>query len=195
MDPIVAEKEKLRRRILRLRDQQTTEQIEKKSLKIAGTVQALPCYQKAKAIACYVNKGSEVQTRPIIKKALVSGKKVLVPIVEKNSRDLIFSEINSLNELIPGTYGIPEPNPDLTRTKSLNITHLLLVPGIAWDQDGYRLGWGRGYFDTTLKRLPDGSTSIGLSFELQLVDRIPREQFDLPVDILVTENRVVHCHD
>ncbi len=178
-----------------MRDQQTSGEIERKSLKITEKVQTLPEYQKARVIACYVNKGSEVQTRPMIKKALATGKKVLVPIVEKDSRDLIFSEITSLNELIPGTFGIPEPNPDLTRPKSLSLTNLLFVPGIAWDLDGYRLGWGRGYFDTTLKQLPDGSTSIGLSFELQLVNRIPREQFDLPVDMLVTENRVVHCHD
>ncbi len=180
---------------MKLRDQQTTGEIERKSLKITESIQILPEYQKAKTIACYVNKGSEVQTRPLIKKALSTGKKVLVPIVERDSKDLMFSEITSLKELITGNFGILEPNPDLTRPRSLSLANVLFVPGIAWDLEGYRLGWGRGYFDTTLKRLPDGSASIGLSFELQLVDGIPREQFDLPIDILVTENRVVHTHD
>ena len=188
-------KEKLRRRILKLRDHQTVADIERKSLKIVDSVRTLPEYHSAKAIACYVNKGSEVQTQPLIQKSLALGKRVLVPVVERGSRELLFSEITNLSELIPSHFGIHEPDPALTRPRPLSTAQLVFVPGIAWDNEGYRLGWGRGYFDTALRQMPDNSTSIGLSFELQLLDRLPREQFDLPVDLLVTESRMVHCHD
>ncbi len=192
---LAVEKEQVRRRILKLREQQTIREIEQKSLKITGSVETLPDYQKARTIASYVGKGSEVQTRPLIQKSLSLRKKVLVPVVEQGTTELLFSQIASVDELVPGHFGIAEPDPSLTRPTPLATADLVFVPGIAWDLEGYRLGWGRGYFDATLRQLSDDAVSVGLSFELQLLDKLPREQFDLPVDLIVTENRVVHCHD
>lgn len=191
---VAAEKERLRRRILHLREQQSPREVETKSLKITETLTQLPEYRKARVIASYVDKGNEVQTRPLIRKALASRKKVLVPIVNKERRNLDFSEIKSLDELVPGAFDIPEPKPDLRRLTDLETMEVVLVPGIAWDFDGYRVGWGKGYFDTVLKRLPDKSLAVGLAFDLQVVDRVPRAQFDLPVDMVVTETKVVRSH-
>jgi 5-formyltetrahydrofolate cyclo-ligase len=191
---VAAEKERLRRRILNLREQQTPREVETKSLKITETLTQLPEYRKARVIASYVDKGNEVQTRPLIRKALASRKNVLVPIVNKERGNLDFSEIKSLDELVPGAFDIPEPKPDLRRLTDLETMEVVLVPGIAWDFDGYRVGWGKGYFDTVLKRLPDKSLAVGLAFDLQVVDRVPRAQFDLPVDMVVTETKVVRSH-
>ena len=179
---------------MQLRDQQTPAEVEAKSLRITETVTGLPEYRKARVIASYVDKGSEVRTRPIIRKALASRKRVLVPIVDKESRNLLYSEIKSLHELAPGAYDIPEPKREHRRLRELETAGVVFVPGIAWDLDGYRLGWGKGYFDTVLKRLPDRSVAVGLAFDLQVVERVPRAQFDLPVDLVVTETRVVRCH-
>ena len=162
---VAAEKERLRRRILHLREQQTPSEVETKSLKITKTLTQLPEYRKARVIASYVDKGNEVQTRPLIRKALASRKKVLVPIVNKERRNLDFSEIKSLDELVPGAFDIPEPKPDYRRLTDLETMEVvLLVPGIAWDLDGYRVGWGRGYFDTVLKRLHEKSAAVGLAY-------------------------------
>jgi len=191
---VAAEKERLRRRILLLREQQTPSEVETKSLKITETLTQLPEYQKARVIASYVDKGNEVQTRPLIRKALASRKNVLVPIVNKERRSLDFSEIKSLDELVPGAFDIPEPKPDHRRLTDMEAIELVLVPGIAWDFDGYRVGWGKGYFDTVLKRLPEKSLAVGLAFDLQVVDRVPRAQFDLPVDMVVTETKVARSH-
>jgi len=179
---------------LQLRDQQTPAEVRAKSLRIIQTVRELPEYRKAKVIASYVDKGSEVQARLLIRQALASRKRVLVPIVDKESRSLLYSEIKGLHELAPGAYNIPEPKWAHRRLRELETAGVVFVPGIAWDLDGYRLGWGKGYFDTVLKRLPDRSVAIGLAFDLQVVERVPRAQFDLPVDLLVTETRVVRCH-
>ena len=169
-------------------------EIEQRSLKITEAVTGLPEYEKAKVIASYVNTGSEVQTRPLIRKALASRKKVLVPITKKNSRDLLFSEIPNLYELSSGTFGIMEPNPNKRKLRNISTADLVIVPGIVWDVYGHRLGWGRGYFDTVLAKLRETSLSVGLSFDLQLVEQVPREHFDLPVKILVTESRVIRYH-
>ena len=192
---LASEKERVRRRVLQLRDQQTIAELETKSLQITESIFKLPEYRKAKTIASYVDKGSEAQTKTLIRKALSSRKKVLVPIVDREDHKLLFSQIRDLKELAPGSFGILEPKANTTRISRLENADLMLVPGIAWDVNGYRIGWGKGYFDIVLKQLPDKTASIGLAFEIQLVDHVPHAQFDLPVKILVTEKRVAHCHD
>ncbi len=184
------EKEKLRRRMLHQRDSLTPAEIQRGSLRVVSNVFALAEFQTAKIVACYVNKGSEVETKPIIRNILTSSKKVLVPMVT-GERDLVFSELRSLEELVPGTFGILEPQPDLTRPRSLETVDLAFIPGIVWDAEGYRVGWGKGYFDAVLEKLPNWATSIGLAYDQQVVEQVPREEFDLPVDLIVTETRVI----
>ena len=168
----------------------TPAEIQRKSLQVISNVLSLSEFQTAKIVACYVNKGSEVETKPIIRNILSSSKKVLVPTVT-GERDLVFSELRSLEELVLGTFGILEPQPDLTRPRSLETVDLAFIPGIVWDSEGYRVGWGKGYFDAVLEKLPSWATSIGLAYDQQVVDRVPREEFDLPVDLVVTETRVI----
>jgi 5-formyltetrahydrofolate cyclo-ligase len=191
---IAVEKEQLRRYILRLRDRQSARDVEQKSMEIIDQILHLHEYVRARGIACYVSKDTEVDTRPLIRKALDSNKHVLVPVVKKGDIDLFFSEIKDLGkELVPGSFNISEPRPEFLRPTSLDTVDILFVPGIAWDKEGYRLGWGRGYFDRVLKVLPGHVRSIGLSFNLQFVSRVPRDQFDVPVNMVVTESRVVRC--
>jgi 5-formyltetrahydrofolate cyclo-ligase len=163
-------------------------------MEITDQILHLHEYVRARGIACYVSKDTEVDTRPLIRKALDSHKRVLVPVVKKGDIDLFFSELKDLGkELAPGSFNIPEPKPEHLRPESLDAVDILLVPGIVWDKDGYRLGWGRGYFDRVLKALPEHVRPIGLSFNLQLVNQVPRDQFDLPVNTVVTESRVIRC--
>lgn len=188
------EKEHLRRYILRLRDRQSLGEIEQKSNDITDQVLHLHEYVRARGIACYVSKGSEVNTRLLIRTALDQGKRALVPVIKKGEIELFFSEIKDLGtELAPGSFDILEPKPEFLRPVGLDAVDVLLIPGIAWDKEGYRLGWGRGYFDRALKTRPSHVRSAGLAFNMQLVNHIPRDQFDLPVDTVVTESRVIRC--
>ena len=189
------EKENLRRYILRLRDRQSIGEVEQKSQDITDQVLHLHEYVRARGIACYVNKDTEVDTRVLIRTALGQGKRVLVPVVKKGDVELFFSEIKDLGkELAPGTFGILEPKQEFVRPVSLDEVDVIFVPGIVWDREGYRLGWGRGYFDRAIKKLPPHVRSAGLAFNLQLISRVPRDQFDVPVDMVVTESRVIRCH-
>ena len=189
------EKENLRRYILRLRDRQSIGEVEQKSQDTTDQVLHLHEYVRARGIACYVNKDTEVDTRVLIRTALDQGKRVLVPVVKKGDVELFFSEIKDLGkELAPGTFGILEPKQEFVRPVSLDEVDVIFVPGIVWDREGYRLCWGRGYFDRAIKKLPPHVRSAGLAFNLQLITRVPRDQFDVPVDMVVTESRVIRCH-
>ncbi len=189
---IGVEKENLRRYILRLRDRQSIGEVQQKSEDITDQVLLLHEFVRARGIACYVSKGTEVDTRVLIRRALDRGNQVLIPVVKKGDVDLFFSEIKDLGkELAPGTFDILEPKPEFVRPVSLDAIDILFVPGIAWDRNGYRLGWGRGYFDRVLKSLPPHVKSVGLAFNLQLINQIPRDQFDVAVDMVVTESRVL----
>ncbi len=191
---IAVEKENLRRYMLRLRDRQSVGEIEQKSQDIIDQVLHLHEYVRARGIACYVNKDSEVNTRPLIRAALDQEKRVLIPVVKKGDIELFFSEIKDLgSELAPGTFGILEPKPENVHPVSLDSIDVIFVPGIVWDREGYRLGWGRGYFDRVIKNLPPHVRSTGLAFNMQLIGKVPRDQFDVPVDMVVTESRVIRC--
>ena len=190
-----AEKEVLRRRYLELRDELTPQSVERKSLEIVQTVMGLQEYTGAQVLASYIAKGSEVQTQALIKNALGGGKRVLVPVTQRNSRELFFSEIPTLYAVSTGTLGILEPKPADRKLRHITTADIVIVPGIVWDANGHRLGWGRGYFDGALSKVRKDALSIGFSFDLQLVEKVPREQFDLPVKMIVTESGVIRCHD
>ena len=178
--------------MLRLRDRQSIGEIEQKSQEIIDQVVHLHEYVRARGIACYVNKDSEVNTRILIRTALDQEKRVLIPVVKKGDIELFFSEVKDLgSELAPGTFGILEPKPENVHPTSLDAVDIIIVPGIVWDREGYRLGWGRGYFDRVIKNLPPHVRSAGLAFNMQLIGRVPRDQFDVPVDMVVTESRVI----
>ena len=186
------EKDNLRRYILRLRNRQSIGEVQQKSEDIVDQVLLLNEYVRARGIACYVSKDTEVDTRVLIRTSLDRGKRVLIPVVKKGEVELFFSEIKDLGkELAPGTFGILEPKLEFVRRVELDAIDLMFVPGIAWDKEGYRLGWGRGYFDRVIQKLPSHVKTAGLAFSLQLINRVPRDQFDVPVDMVITESRVI----
>jgi 5-formyltetrahydrofolate cyclo-ligase len=192
---VAAEKEVLRRRYLELRDELTPQTVERKSREIVETVLGLPEYVGAQVVASYIAKNNEVQTQVLIKKALGAGKKVLVPVTQRKSRELLFSEIPSLYAVSTSTFGILEPKPADRKLRHITTADVVIVPGIVWDAAGHRLGWGRGYFDGALAKVRKDALSVGLAFDLQLVEKVPREQFDLPVKMIVTESGVIRCHE
>jgi 5-formyltetrahydrofolate cyclo-ligase len=156
---------------------------------VAKNLAALHEFRDAKLIASYVSKDYEVQTSTIIQGLLAEGKRVIVPLVDTSSSALLFFEIHSLDELRPGRFGIPEPANNGAPV-SLSESSLLLVPLLAWDDRGHRIGYGRGYFDKALASR-GSSIAVGLALESQKVAMIPETSSDVPLDTIVTEERVV----
>lgn len=151
-----------------------------------------PEYNNSRVIATYVAKRDEVKTEGIIKHSLKLGKRVLVPVSQPESTSLVFSEIRDYErELAPGRFGVPEPVSRYLRPIPLNDADLILVPLIAWDDRCYRLGYGKGYFDSALAGVGMSSVTMGIGLESQRVRKIPEEKHDVPLKAIATERRIV----
>ncbi|MHA1270249.1 MAG: 5-formyltetrahydrofolate cyclo-ligase [Candidatus Helarchaeota archaeon] len=178
------------------RNNLTFDLITKKSHKIFQLLIKHPEYIKAKKLIIYCSKDYEVQTEKIIKYSLTNGKRVIVPITNQKKRILEFSEIKDFDkELEISTFNIPEPKKEFIRYVNIDDIQLVIIPGLGFDQEGGRLGYGFGYFDRFLNSLKNPVLIIGLAFELQLVDRLPLSTHDVKVNFIITENRVINCSD
>lgn len=147
-------------------------------------------FRNARVVASYVAKRDEVQTESILRRELSGGVKVLVPLTSSREGRLVFSELRDFSELAPGGFGILEPRPECIRPSPLTSAQVVLVPLVAWDERGYRIGHGKGYFDKALAPLAR-SASVGLAFEAQRVERVPDRSYDVPLGTIVTERRVL----
>jgi len=189
-------KQTLKSEIFEKRKALSKEEIKEKSSKIKENLYSLEEFKKAKNILFYVSFNDEVDTQEIIKELLANKEKnIIVPYVVKNNPILQLSEIKNFNELEPKTWGILEPKDEFIRKFDIENVDLVIIPGIVFDQNGHRIGYGYGYYDRFLKKLDKNVVKIGFGFEFQIVDKIPEEKHDVPVDIMVTEKRVINCNE
>lgn len=136
-------------------------------------------------IALYEAKGSEVDTTGLHAGALHHGFVTAYPRIVDHDHRLAFHR-GSPAELVPSPrFGLREPRPDAP-TVALDEISAFVIPGLAYDRQGGRIGWGRGYYDATLAAVP-GALRIGVGFACQLVDRVPRDPHDEPVHVVITE--------
>lgn len=163
------------------------EEIAAKSDKIKRNLFNLGQYKQSKTAMFFVSFNSEVHTHDMIRESF-AGKTVVVPKVMHH--EIEPSLIIDLDSLIEGKFGVPEPI-EIMKIAYKNIG-LVLVPGIAFDKSGHRIGYGLGYYDKFLKKVPK-AVKVGLCFDFQVVDAIPKETHDVPVDFIVTEERVIEC--
>lgn len=182
------EKAEIRRRILARRKTLSPEDMERRGTAIQSRLVELEEYRRARTIHCYVSVKGEADTHRLIDRARQFRKRIVVPIVGPERRTLRHSEISSLDQLTDGPFGLLEPRREHVRPVDLSEIDLVIVPGVAFDSQGNRIGFGGGFYDNFLKevRVP----KIGLAYEFQIVDRIPVATHDRKVDKVVTEYRV-----
>lgn len=142
-------------------------------------------FKAATVIGLYCPVRNEVFTEEIFAAARYSGKTVAYPRVRGDLLDFI--EVEQREELVPGTYGILEPSG--AKIVPLSALEMIVVPGIAFDFSGHRLGYGKGYYDRFLQK--GRGHLVGLCFDFQLVPRLPAESHDIRMDILVTDERTL----
>jgi 5-formyltetrahydrofolate cyclo-ligase len=187
LELFVEEKTRLRKEILAMLRLQDKQERAVKSDKIKRRLFKEKCFKEAKSIMFYVSKKYEVDTFPMIEEALKKGKRVIVPVTKPKEKKLIPSEIKCpKQDLAEGRFGILEPKKKCIKAVSLKDIEAVIVPGIAFDRKGNRIGHGQGYFDRFLKNLPKKTPTIGLAFKLQLVRRINALAWDIPVTKLIT---------
>ena len=166
-------KQELRERILDLIKNQREEDAFSRSRDILGKLLALPVFQAARTIMFYVSFKGEVDTFPMMEKAFELKKRVVVPVAQKETRQLTPVVIGTVKELNPGAYGIPEPRVDASRVILPQDLDLVIVPGVAFDRAGNRLGRGAGYYDRFLSALPSTTATVGLGYDFQVVPSLP----------------------
>ena len=189
-------KNQIRTRVLKLRDSISQQERQVREQIISKRIQDLPVFIKASAIFFYASFRSEVGTLLFIEQTLKMGKRVILPVVIKEQTRLALYEIYSIHELVPGYMKIPEPIHDGKSEFNLAHVDLIIIPGVAYDRKGNRIGYGGGYYDRLLADLKSVKVPIlAPSFIEQLVPSIPSESHDRKVDIIVTEDGVIYCHE
>ncbi len=182
------EKSRIRGEMSRKRNAMTDVEAESKSAAIMKNLVKLAEYKKAKAVMFYAVKGNEVKTRELIEAALKEGKIVLLPITNIEKKEIEAAVIEDYDrDLKKGTFGIMEPRQKKSCAAKIDV---VIVPGVAFDIDGHRLGYGHGFYDKLLHRL-DRTVKIGLAYDFQIINKLPKESHDHPLDIIVTESRVI----
>jgi len=188
-----SQKKELRREILSKRSRIEPELLQKLSEAVCQKVLASRFFQEARTLMIYLDFRNEVMTRGIIEAAWRQSKRTAVPVCRREPFGLIASELFSFEDLTPGTWGILEPKADCLRPVPPAELDLVLVPGVAFDLQGNRLGYGAGYYDRFLTTIRPDCVTAALAFEEQVLPRIEAESHDVPVQWVITPERVVRC--
>ena len=195
-------KSDLRRRFTALRDHLTGEERTAAEEAIRERLFSLPAWREAPLVCGYTSIRSEIAMNPVWERAAAEGRGYALPVTLTSATEgrMIFRRVASYapHELVPARFGVPEP-PETCPTLSLSAFAgaLILVPGLAFDDEGYRLGYGGGYYDRFLADLRAASvsvTTVGLAFSRCRTPILPHEAFDLPVDCIIDERRVTFPH-
>lgn len=172
------EKKSLRRQISEKKKQLSRERIEKASAVLTDMLAASDGWKNAKSVYIYLSYNSEVITDGLARLALSQGKTLAVPLCESRE-EMSFRIINSLDDVKAGYMGIREP--DASAPIAHDETALVVMPGLAFDRGGGRMGYGGGYYDRFLEKEPQHPTAA-LCFDFQLVEKVPADEHDVPVD-------------
>lgn len=155
---------------------------------IQGVFCTLPVFVSARVVALYRAIDNEVETAGLISAAQQSGKVVVLPAVCDGGMQ--FRKVGSELPLEVGAFGIPEPSPD-SPVVDIGSIDLVVVPGIAFDLEGRRIGYGKGYYDRVFHAWEGSGHLLGLCYDFQLVDRIISEPHDVEMDLILTEKRLI----
>lgn len=182
-------KQALRQHARQLRDALSDDDRDQYSRMITDRLRGLPEFAQARCLLIYVGVRTEVRTTHLLHDLLRTNTEIIVPYCR--ARTLGLFRLHDIDELRPGRFGIPEPPEAIRnlpqRTCDPESLDLLVVPGLAFDSSGHRLGYGAGYFDRLLQQVRPTATVVGLAFACQVVPSVPVDSHDAPVDCIVSE--------
>jgi 5-formyltetrahydrofolate cyclo-ligase len=184
-------KQEIRKQILQIRNALDPAQKERLSMAIQKHLLALPVYKNSHSIMVYLNTQHEVQTMLIAEQTLEMGKRLIVP--HCGSGEIIPCEITDLKkDLTIGTFGILEPCPECLQAVDPQEIELVLIPGVAFDAQGNRIGLGKGFYDRFLPKLKTEACLAGLAYSFQIIESFEIEAHDQKVSLLISENGVIY---
>ncbi|NLK07476.1 MAG: 5-formyltetrahydrofolate cyclo-ligase [Firmicutes bacterium] len=183
------DKETIRKKLLSLRNQLPKDKRQAFSHAIKEQLFSLPVAQQAAVIMLFLAFGSEVDTWCILEHGVAQGKTIAAPVCLPATKELLIYPISRKEEAVVGHWDILEP-PRNNQPISPDVLDIVVVPGLAFDRQGNRIGYGAGYYDRFLSNVPN-TCKIGICFHIQLMDTLPKAAHDVPVDLVITEKEVV----
>lgn len=187
MDTLAQEKKSLRQQLLSTRKTWSLEKRESAAYAIQQNLFALPALQQAKTVFCYVSTEFEIDTRKILRQLWQEQKRVVIPYcLEKGT--MCACQVDSFSDMQSGKFGILEPKPYCAKIEPSEIS-FAIVPALACDQKGYRLGYGGGYYDRYLAKT--NIICAALCYDAFLYPTLPVEPWDCRLQYIVTEKRVL----
>jgi len=153
---------------------------------------SLQSFKEANSIMCFASFGSEVNTFPVLKKIISDGKTLILPKVEKVNGYKVLEtyKINDLEgQLTKGVFGIMEPDPQKCEIAHISEAELILCPGVVFDHKCNRIGYGGGFYDKLFSSTKTSFLKVGIAFDLQIIESIETDFFDIPMDKVITEKR------
>ena len=188
------DKKDLRKIILSKRAEIQGEMRSQYEEKILSTLVQNSYFQQARRVASFVSFRDELSTYHINQTILDLGKELLLPYISMASKQMTFHRVHSLDELVLSTYGIYEPDPSKHELVSFDEIDLVLTPGLAFDAQGFRLGYGGGFYDRLFQTIKKTIPKIGLAFDVQCIESLPVDTFDRPITHLITEKGITDYH-
>ena len=156
-------------------------------------LQSWDVFRQAETIHIFISKTDEPDTSPIIESAWESGKTVAVPCVVPESFELFHSQLKSFEDLSSGALGVLEPSPEGRIKMTPKSFDLVIIPGVAFDRKGGRLGYGKGYYDRFLEQT--GAFRLALAFNFQVFEKVPTEKHDVPMNGILTESGIIEVNN
>ena len=184
---VKTEKNALRKQYKLLRSELSEEEKQKLDRQICENTQSLASFRYAETVLMYAPTKGEINVMPIAEYALSCGKRIAFPRSNAENHTMDFKYVESLDSLVPGEFGIFEPSEDMPSV--IDFSHsICIVPGLVFDKMGYRVGYGKGFYDRFFSNYRE--TKLGLIYSDFILDSVPRGRFDRRVDILVSERGV-----
>lgn len=193
MEEIREKKQDIRNSIAQKMGNLSTESVSEKTSAIENRLYEFANFLESRIVLFYTQAQSEVGTLDMIRRSYVYNKIVVLPAFHPDTHQMTLMKVDDLdNDLVQGPRGNLEPDPKRCKTVPLDSLDIAIIPGVAMDEKGGRIGSGQGYYDRLIPDLPITTRKVGLVFEDQIVPLVPLESHDKHVDIVITEDRIIY---
>ncbi len=183
-------KSEIRKKVLNIRNNMTENDAVNKSSIIVNKLTALDEYAGSKVVFVYMSFKNEVMTMDLINKMLSDKKRVVIPYTDTKNTILIPSEIKSMDDLALSSFGYYEPVYESINKVEPHEFDLIVTPGVVFDRDLNRVGFGKGYYDRILSQKRKDAKAVAIAYEFQVLDEVPAEQHDVKMDMIITEENI-----
>ena len=192
-EQLLLDKKKTRQRVLQQRRAFSATEKTPAEQRMLKFLQSWEIFRQAKTIHIFISKTDEADTSPIIESAWESGKTVAVPCVIPETFELFHSQLKSFEDLSSGALGVLEPSPEGRIAMNPESFDLVIIPGVAFDRQGGRLGYGKGYYDRFLEQT--AAFRLALAFNFQVLEKVPTEKHDVPMNGVLTESGIIEVNN